>query len=156
MISGLVFEGEGIGTHWWVRVNPDPSAVEAQRLGALIRATIDQFDAYYSRFKPDSLVSRLNATGEINNISAELIAMLAESERLRVVSDGQFNVGVGAQLEQLGYDAEYSFRAGERAAGLTGSVVTVHGSSARLAAGARIDLGGVGKGWLIDSIGRVL
>lgn len=93
-----------------------------------ILEVVSDFEHKYSRFIPSSLVSRLNRK-EINPDShLELSALLRFGKKLEDSSNGSFSLHVGKTLSKLGY-----------------------GKGTQ-----DIDLGGFGKGWLIDLVAEYL
>ena len=83
--------------------------------------------------------------------------MLCFGEEMRTKSLGNFNIGVGGILEDLGYDKDYSFtsksNSKEQQFDLGQSVFLIlNKSEIKIQENVKIDLGGLGKGWLIDKI----
>ncbi|MBF4571710.1 FAD:protein FMN transferase [Herbiconiux sp. VKM Ac-1786] len=161
------FDFEAIGTHWQIET-PQPLPA-ATRAAVLMR--VEAFDRDYSRFRPDSLVTALARGAASVEFPADAEPLFELYDRLHAATDGAVDPLVGARLEQLGYDANYSLRAspaGEssipdararprwsttvtRASASPGSGVTVSAP-----AGTVIDLGAAGKGYLVDLVATVL
>jgi FAD:protein FMN transferase len=111
----------------------------------------------FTRFEPNSELSRLNSSGgRWSSVSAEMQALLRESLRAFDISDGLVNVAVLPALLAAGYTRDF-------AAGPTAStsapripplpeVLQLRPGEARLAEGAALDLGGIAKGWLADRL----
>jgi thiamine biosynthesis lipoprotein len=125
------------------------------------QAWITRMHDRLTRFEPHSELSRLNASrGEWFAVSPELYALLRESLRAFEVSDGLVNVAVLPALLAAGYTRDF-------AAGPTArtepqriwplpEVLQLRPGEARLARGAAVDLGGIGKGWLADRVAERL
>jgi thiamine biosynthesis lipoprotein len=123
---------------------------------AAVRAWIDAMHDRFTRFAPDSELSRLNAAaGDWVDVSPELEALLRQSLAAYVSSSGLVHVGVLPALLAAGYTRD--FAAGQTPA--TGEIVippplpemlTLAPGRARLAPRTMIDLGGIAKGWLAD------
>lgn len=155
------FAFDAIGTSWEI----DTAAPLAAPVRQDLLNRIEQFDAAYSRFRPDSLVSRVAAAdrGGSFEFPEDAVRLFDFYDRLHGVSDGAVDPLVGRDLELLGYDADYSLRhdpltiaryAHERRnwAGdirRQGSVITTRRS-------AVIDVGAAGKGYLVDIIADML
>jgi len=125
------------------------------------RAWILRMHDRFTRFEPNSELSRLNASGgRWSSVTAELEQLLRESIRAFEISDGLVNVAVLPALLAAGYTRDF-------AAGPTAStaaprirplpeVLQLRPGDARLADGAALDLGGIAKGWLADRLARDL
>ena len=97
----------GIGTSWQLDL---PTAVP-ERVLARVEDRVAQFDRDYSRFRSDSLVSRLAVHGGEVEFPADAPALFDLYDLLDSISDGAVTPLVGRSLEHLGYDREYSLRA---------------------------------------------
>lgn len=146
-----LYEFDAIGTHWWLEMLSDQEFTD--ELIAALHRTADLFDQRYSRFRDDSLVSELARTGRLSNPPEELLRMLDFCKEVYEVTDGAFDIAVGATLHRLGY--------GERAHGRalpkdiwSDIVYTKH--EVTIPRGLMLDLGGCGKGWLINLFVDVL
>jgi thiamine biosynthesis lipoprotein len=142
------YEFEAIGTHWWCELLDDASEITPNMKNE-IKRICDEFDRRYSRFRDDSLVMELYRTGRLENPPHEMVKMLKFAHELYEISEGVFDIGIGAVLHRLGY--------GNRAHGAK-SVVDIWQNisySDQLVVapmGVMLDFGGFGKGWLIDLI----
>lgn len=123
-----------------------------------------------TRFNSQSELSRLNAAaGSWQTVSPLLFDALAQSVRAAEESDGLFDPTLLALIEALGYDRDFSAirhrethqdDAGVRALWVGDGPATPGGWRAmeldtanrrvRLPYGARLDLGGIAKGWAAD------
>lgn len=111
---------------------------------------IFNFESNFSRFKADSLLTKLNNEKYLRDAPDELISMLQFAREMYVVSEGYFNISVGSQLEKVGYGLK-----ADKHARISGSLLEdliINGSDVSLSKHTRLDLGGFGKGWLVDSI----
>lgn len=141
----------GLGTGWWFELF-DASEAQRPALHTSLQSYITHFDAAYSRFRDDSLIGRLNREGVLHYPPAELVALLQFGLALYRDSQGTFNLLTAAVQEAHGYDAHHSFACTDTPdiPDPTKSLV-VTTDRIELAAG-QIDLGGYGKGWLIDAL----
>ncbi len=131
------------------------SAEQAQILTEL-PAWFEEWEAILSRFRPESELSALNRTaGQWAYISPTLFAVIAEARQAAEATDGLVNPLILPALEAAGYTASFQpdhFVPG--AARQTGPAPDWRGirldpevSCVWLPADARLDLGGIGKGW---------
>ena len=143
-------EFESLGTHWWIEVlDTKPDADIERRILHRVRAFHDD----YSRFIPDSFIGRLNATKVLKQPPKELIDMLIFAREMFTASEGIFNISVSSTLGKLGYGTagaktQIDSSLWEHVV-ITSDEITIPGD-------VEIDLGGFGKGWIIDEIGEIL
>ena len=113
----------------------------------------------FSRFEPDSELSRFNAgAGGWVEVSAELDGMLHAALEAYLLSGGLVHAGVLGSMLAIGYSRPLRF--GPTQTELAGAeplpplpeMLQVEKGRARLRAGAGIDLGGIAKGWLADRL----
>ena len=129
---------------------------------AAVRALFEDEEARFSRFRPDSELSAVNGRGRawmtVSPSFAELTARSLEGAR---ESSGLFDPTILGALEAAGYDRDYA------AIASSGTVprplprrsrwtdVELIGRTLRLHRGARLDFGGVAKGWAVDLATRL-
>jgi thiamine biosynthesis lipoprotein len=110
-------------------------------------------DELFSRFDPDSELSRLNrASDEAVRVNADMAALLQRALHLRAATGGAFDVGIGA-LTGLWRGASVwpsppQIEAVKPAAG--GAALTLDGSVVHRRPGVLVDLDGIAKGWTVD------
>ena len=151
--TSACWEWRATGTIWRIHHSGQVSGDAAQRIAALVK----HHEVLWSRFRPGSEVSRLNAAcGEPVTLSAATIALLAACNDWCRRTGGVFQPLVGRAIREWGYEVgtgrapagtEYS----PSSHSVTGSVeVDVDRRTARIPEGELIDLGGIGKGWIAD------
>ncbi|MFA7324617.1 MAG: FAD:protein FMN transferase [Candidatus Nanopelagicales bacterium] len=140
---------------------------------------VRRLESLWSRFKPDSEISRLNsAVGKPTIVSSETIAILCRALRAHRLTDGWFDPFMGRDLASLGYDRDFEKLlgsdkqiAGTRSYALTLSDSGVVATSRRdystfsidlvnravtLPNGVDFDPGGIGKGLGADHVSRFI
>lgn len=100
---------EAIGTAWEIETSEALS--DSDR--AAVTAQIAAFDADWSRFRPDSLVSHLARSGLPVPVPSDAIAMLDLYAALDDATEGAVNPLVGDSVVRLGYDPALTLRAGD-------------------------------------------
>ncbi len=143
-----------------VAARPEAAALT----GALERAaaTVRDHEERFSRFLPDSELSRLNASADTEvRASASFARVLARALEYARLSDGVFDPVVLADLEALGYDRTFEdVRAAGRAAPPPAPESRYRWRDVRVEpgrglvrrpVGARIDFGGIAKGSAADA-----
>ena len=100
---------------------------------------VDTLERELSRFRPNSDITRINhlAAGESTRVSPSTMECLVISRHMFDVTGGAFDVSIGSGLPSLELDQEsFAVRA--------------------TANGARLDLGGIGKGYAVDRMADLL
>ncbi|WP_143226343.1 FAD:protein FMN transferase [Actinomyces provencensis] len=141
---------EAIGTQWRI-TTPDPLP---ERVRSAVSTVIEDYDRAFSRFREDSLVTRMSraaGTFELPSCAAEL---LETYERLGDLTHGAVNPLVGASLVHLGYGPDYRLTPlpGHLPAPAWDEVVSREGSRLTTSTPLTLDVGAVGKGQLVDLV----
>ena len=104
------YNENALGTSIDITIRSDRSGQEIDTVVADVFSRIRLFEAHYSRFREDSMVSRMNRNiGKPQVVEDELFSILERAESLREQSDGHFNIAIESILSAWGYDAGYSF-----------------------------------------------
>ena len=141
-----------MGTEWWISAD----ACRAQALAAA-EAFVHGAEREWSRFRPDSRLSRLNCRRAVDD--DRLAALLTRALELRDVTGGAFDPALGGAVIAAGYDRsfeEVSVRPGAIQDPGPRPTIAIQGSQIRLSAGGAVDLGGIAKGWTADAVGAQL
>jgi FAD:protein FMN transferase len=145
---------EAIGTAWSIDT-PAPLSAALQRE---IAERIDGFDRDWSRFRPDSLVSRMARQPGRYRLPVEAGPLLGLYRVLFAATAGRVSPLVGHALEDLGYDAGYRLTpaARIRATPSWDDALAWDGEQLTLLRPALLDVGAAGKGLLVDLLSRIL
>ncbi|MFD1714100.1 FAD:protein FMN transferase [Amnibacterium flavum] len=145
---------DAIGTAWQI----DSDVLLAPHQTREVHDLVERFDLAYSRFRADSLVTRLAEHGGSVTFPADLPPLVEVYDALFDATDGAMTPLVGLSLERLGYDAGYSLTpSGDPIASLDWrSGVAVDGSTVTATAPVLIDFGAAGKGYLVDLVAGLL
>lgn len=159
MTTDHSFRFTAIGTNWQIGTDqPMPDG-----LREAILAVAEDFDRTWSRFRPDSQVTRIAHApgGGRFEFPARDLPLLDLYDRLVDVTSGAVNPLVGRDLELLGYDAAYTLtpdtdallrhthRDAWQDVRRTGTTITTDHP-------VLIDVGAAGKGFLVDLIADIL
>lgn len=155
-----VFQFTAIGTTWQI-TNECPLPEE---LRCRIRAVTEDFDQVWSRFRSDSLITRIAQaeTGGRFEFPARDVAMIELYDRLVAATSGAVDPLVGGDLELLGYDAHYSLVPDEvtiarrRRRESWFDDVSRDATTIITERPVVIDVGAAGKGYLVDLIAGTL
>lgn len=164
-MTTVAFSGEALGTSVRVVVTrPDALPVVA----ALTRSALCALDSAASRFRPDSEISRANASaGACVRVGPVLRDAAQACLRMAQATGGLVDPTVGAAVVAAGYDRRFADIDPTRPRrtehqGRTSvdwqDVVLVpddRGAWLTVPAGARLDLGAIAKSWLADTIADV-
>lgn len=148
------FSFEGIGTYWKIYLYALNRA-QTERTERDFIDILKKFDSDFSRFKENSFISKLNREKKLEKFPLELFEMLDYCEKITYFTEGHFSATAGTALNKIGYDAKYSFIEKEGAY-KTGFITKLTPELIEISAEASIDLGGIGKGWLIDKYAKYL
>ncbi|MGO9320925.1 MAG: FAD:protein FMN transferase [Solirubrobacteraceae bacterium] len=152
---------EALGTSAVLRVS-DPASLETAR--AAVERELAAVDEACSRFRADSVLSRVNArAGRWTQASPLLIEALEVALRAAALSDGDVDPTVGGALELAGYDRDWRLLDPPRGEPEAFLAVTARiragwqaieldraSASVKLPAGVKLDLGASAKAWAAD------
>lgn len=134
----------------------------ARALAAQAQAEVQRIEARYSRYRPDSIVSRLQAAagGDAIACDAETLALLDHADTLYQASDGLFDITAGVLRRAWNFKQPRVPDEAELAALLPligWTRVEREGERVRLpVAGMELDFGGFGKEYAADRAGALL
>jgi len=125
---------------------------------------INIFENQFSRFKTDSELIKVNhKAGQKTVVSNELIDILIESKRLGELSEGLFNPFILPNLQQAGYLGSWpNTKNADPKINFSNSRITdiknleIGSNWIKIPANTALDLGGIGKGFLLDKLSNFL
>lgn len=148
---------QAIGTHWHIQIDepiPNHTWVRLQRT---IHDRIDSFDKAYSRFRADSLVTRMSRQASTYDLPDDGYKLLQFYEQLYKITDGLVTPLIGQTLASAGYDAAYSFRAGElESPPRWEDMLSYDRHQITVRRPVLLDFGAAGKGYLVDLVGEII
>ena len=145
-------ELEALGTHFTI-VTWDEGYTEA--IAEAVEQKIRAFDATYSRFIPTSLISTLRGKTGTFAVPSELIELLRAYMKINQATEGKINPCIGETLESMGYDATYSFTEAATIVvppSFPETVQLIGDTHLHLTRGTLLDLGALGKGFIVDRV----
>jgi thiamine biosynthesis lipoprotein len=159
---------EALGTYWWFEFFEEIGDFE--KVKNLVLKEIEIFEKTYSRFLENSQISTLNSQRYLQNPTQELLYLIQIGLYFYHKTDGYFNPILGGVLEDLGYDKDYSFALKNQDKIIDGNFekdlfqqvsnpkdfVVFEANKISFVGKGNWDLGGYGKGFLIDKIGAIL
>lgn len=131
---------------------------QLKRAVALVADELRLADRTYSRFRPDSELSRLRGRGGPTAVSPLLVTALAVARRATMTTGGLVDPTVGSALVELGYDRDYaeivdsglSLPASRPAPGWHPISIDVARRVVRIPSSVVLDLGATGKALAAD------
>lgn len=139
------------------------NAAQANKLLSTLWQQIDEFESRFSRFRVDSELSRFNANaGNKTTISNEFYELLVSAKSLSLDTQGLYNPFILPVLQQAGYlgswpnpqkvDSKLDF---SRRRVFPISSLDIGNGKATVPADSALDLGGIGKGYLLDQLADI-
>ncbi len=130
--------------------------------GPLVQALFDEWDCRFSRFRPDSELSLVNASsGRPVPVSQAFAEVTRAALAAAAATDGLFDPTLGARIVALGYDRTFAELPADRsisralapwASGAWRSIVVdPEAHTVRVPFGAALDFGGIAKGMAVDA-----
>ena len=136
--------------------------VEADRAAAQLDAAQAEFhrlERLLTRFNPDSELSRLNETGSLE-VGPDLLEVVCLALAGRSATEGRFDPTVHDAVVRAGYDRTFAELPEDGPAPVAGAPcgggVRIDGNRIELDRGARLDLGGIGKGYAAEQAATIL
>jgi thiamine biosynthesis lipoprotein len=150
----MKYSFNALGTTWWIEIFDHTESETLDSVFNDIECFVSDFEKKYSRFKADSNISILNTQRTFKNPDDHLRALLSYGKNLYVRTNTHFNILTGHILEARGYDADYSFLPKDESLLVPGNPISdliITPEVIELVRG-NIDIGGYGKGYLIDEV----
>jgi thiamine biosynthesis lipoprotein len=119
------------------------------------RRTFAEYEGRFSRFLPDSEISRINNSGSTRvEVSEDLHQLLTVAAELRDRTGRLIDVGVGAAVTAWGYDTTFTDvqDLANRPHIASPAVWYLDGGTLHRSPDTSLDVGGIAKGWTCDRI----
>lgn len=143
---------EAIGTQWSIET-AEPLGDTARK----IAERIEEFDQTYSRFRDDSLVTKISQSAGEYHFPIDVEKMVELYRSLCTATDGAMTPLVGSVLVEAGYDKDYSLQTkAVHDVPMWDDAMEWNGSTVKTKAPVVLDFGAMGKGYLIDIIAEIL
>lgn len=156
-----------MGTQCHVLV--DAPTLAAAELAQLAQERVELLEQSWSRFRPDSELSRLNARSGRGPVpvSADLLTLVEQMRDAWRATDGLFDPTVLPAMSAAGYDADFDVVAARPASswndialvgvpGMAGVTVDRRSSTVSVPDGVNLDPGAIGKGLAADLVATEL
>jgi thiamine biosynthesis lipoprotein len=151
------FNFEGIGTKWQIDIYKQLSETEEQKILSLIKNRVEVFDKAYSRFRDDSIVTKMSKEAGTFLLPEDAKMMFRLYYDLYKLTDGFFTPLVGNLLSEAGYDAKYSLKEKKiNKVPQWEEIIFYEFPNIQVKKPVILDFGAGGKGYLVDLVGNVL
>ena len=162
------FKFEAIGTQWIIDFNKEVSPTSPRLRGTgrmhsknkllrIIKKRIEEFEKTYSRFREDSIIYNISQQSGTYTFPEDFSELISLYKKMYDLTDGLMTPLIGNVLEQAGYDKDYSF---EKKTITTAEkwedVLEINGTTLINRKPVTLDFGAIGKGYLIDIVGKIL
>jgi FAD:protein FMN transferase len=159
-----------LGTKWWLSSEDLITVDKWEQVTNQAQKIVWHFNNSYSRFLETSLVGQLNKNHIITEFDAEFLEIIVIGQKVKQLSGGYFDISIAKDLDKIGYDSSFNFSDGSLGLGLNrGSQMAsetkidhsslcdnvfkqINISKIEINPDYRVDLGGLGKGWLVDKL----
>lgn len=151
------FQFEAIGTHWEIEIKEELSKERQSSLYKKIQDRIGIFDKNYSRFREDSLVTKIEKEGGKFVMPDDFEEMFLIYKKAYEVTSGLVTPLVGDLLVSAGYDSKYSLKKGELISPLKWEeVLEWNKPYLNVKKPTVLDFGACGKGYLVDIVSYLI
>ncbi|MBI3888897.1 FAD:protein FMN transferase [Candidatus Nomurabacteria bacterium] len=150
------FTFDGIGTKWQIDIFEDLSEIDQDKLLARVKNRIEVFDKNYSRFRDDSLVTKMSKETGVFALPDDAEKMFTLYYDLYKITDGYFTPLVGNILSDAGYDAKYTLKQKKELekAPIWEDVMEYKFPNIEIKKPVILDFGAGGKGYLLDLVAK--
>jgi thiamine biosynthesis lipoprotein len=140
-----------------VDIAKELSSSEKALLLNKIMQRIAEFDKTYSRFREDSLVTKMSKDAGKYELPEDAEKMLSVYKKVYDITNGQVTPLIGNALSNLGYDAQYSFQKKDVEKVLKWEeVIDWCNPVLNIKSPVLLDFGAGGKGYLVDIVSELL
>ncbi len=151
------FEFDAIGTKWVIDINQEISAEISAETLQKIKERVDIFDKDYSRFREDSLVTKMSRQAGIFVLPGDADKMISLYKKMYDVTEGKVTPLIGQVISDAGYDVTYSLEPKKLTpAKKWDEVMSWEEPNLVLKQAALLDFGAGGKGYLVDIVSGIL
>lgn len=148
---------EAIGTVWKIEIGSPLTPSNQQLLFEKIEKRIEVFDNTYSRFRKDSLVSKIATKKGTYTFPADAKKLFSLYRKLYEATNHAVTPLIGDTLSDAGYDAEYSLE--PKTIHIVPSwddVLDYKHPHLEVKQPAILDFGAAGKGYLVDIVAELI
>jgi len=152
------FKFVAIGTSWQIDIYDALSPHDEEKILKTIKDRIEEFEQTYSRFRDDSLISKISREGGEYILPDDAEPMLSLYRELYALTDGLVTPLIGGLISDAGYDANYTLvpKQNLKSPPSWDDVMAYKHPVLSVKKPVSLDFGAAGKGYLIDLVGKLL
>lgn len=151
------FAFEAIGTSWVIDIFDIDLKSGQDLLLAKVMTCIASFDETYSRFIQDSTISQASMKVGEYDLPENSEKLFRLTRKLYDATDGLFTPLIGNVMEDAGYDRSYSLKSKSLRSPLKWEdAIKYSENKLHVKKPVLLDFGGLGKGYLVDLVCKVL
>ncbi len=164
----FTFKFESMGTELEIQIFDDVSKILEEKVKSEIFDFTVFYDESFSRFKENSLITKISKSTGIFEVPKDLIDILNIYKIFFNITDGAMSPLIGNTLSDLGYDANYTLMKKENISKTPNflEVVKIFGENSyhkkntintiEVSEKVLIDIGAIGKGFWVDQVKNIL
>lgn len=145
---------EAIGTHWIIEIFATNTSDNLKAVQKAVAKVIEDFDVVYSRFRKDSLITKISQAAGTYHFPKNADKLFALYRVLYDLTNGKFTPLIGNTLVDTGYDAQYSLVPKDTITSPSDWDDAMHYEKGALTVHKPVllDFGAAGKGYLVDLV----
>lgn len=151
----LISNFEALGTVWYIEVFENLDSDKKVEIAEKIKSEILNFQNTYSRFLVNSALNELNYNKSVE-FDHDLWQMISLGLDFEKFTEGIFDLFIKKDLESKGYGRGLDREDIPANINVNLPKVNLEGGEIILNTDQHIDLGGIGKGYLIDKLAKLL
>ncbi len=151
------FKFEAIGTHWQIDICDIINIEQQNLLYKQVQNRIEIFSKNYSRFREDSLVTKISKEAGVYQLPDDAELLFNTYQQLYQLTNGAFTPIIGSLMVEAGYDTKYSLVSTELHKPATwNEAVEYNFPKLTVKKPTLFDFGAAGKGYLIDIVSKII
>ena len=149
-------EFNALGVPW--RINISAGNFNVELLTAEIKTFLAEYDQAYSRFRPDSIISKMAIKAGSYKLPDNAETLLSTYAALYQLTDGLITPLIGQVLVDAGYDSSYTLQQQKTLVSPAAweDVLSYEFPVLTTTKPVLLDFGGAGKGYAIDLIANII
>ncbi|MEI6042457.1 MAG: FAD:protein FMN transferase [bacterium] len=152
------FNFKAIGTTWQIDIYKELDSQKEEELLLIIKNRIEVFESNYSRFREDSIVTKISKQVGEYGLPEDAEKMMSIYHELYNLTNGFFSPFMGNLLSDAGYDSNYSLQPKDELSVPPewNDVFEYSHPKLTVKKSVMLDFGAAGKGYIVDIIGELL